>query len=482
MDDFIFEEVSAGGKKICLSLGILTTAKVYESERLAVYDSEAFGRCFYLDGALQLCERYHKYYHEYLVHGAMAIKPNAKKVLVIGGGDGGCVYELRKYATIDKIDWCEISQEVVDVARSHLPFLKVEESLADPRVRLTIKDGTEFIKPLSIKEYDAIIVDCSDPSNDSIPLYKFPFLKEASEKTDLLIIQCGNVFTNEGSVRKMRAMFTALFNDQALQYAPIPSYPGGGVCFYYGWHTPIMGGFAHKKIEKYTLNQDILEASFTMKPKSFMVNNRSLGFDIFIQSWNKELTEAERRYLNYIQTFDSEPTQFDFNMGVCMLGLARFDGEYFSFLRAGSVIAQDKIQPYIQDILNENKITLPDGFKANFVTWGVGLTFSMVKSWEQIKEQYPEIAAIAPDNCYDECLLSLTYYEGKLERTSVGVYTLSSFLSLMPDSIKGHSKIEDTFWDGKNLELVDAVRQAGLNPTMANFKNPNEYSFLIFLD
>ena len=41
-------------------------------------------------------------YHEMISHVPMAVHPNVRKVLVIGGGDGGVVRELIKYKNIEK--------------------------------------------------------------------------------------------------------------------------------------------------------------------------------------------------------------------------------------------------------------------------------------------------------------------------------------------------------------------------------------------
>ncbi len=58
-------------------------------------------------------------YHEMMAHVPMAVHPKVENVLVIGGGDGGCVRELAKYNTIQKIDVVEVDPLLVEVCRKY---------------------------------------------------------------------------------------------------------------------------------------------------------------------------------------------------------------------------------------------------------------------------------------------------------------------------------------------------------------------------
>ncbi len=52
-----------------------------------------------------------------IVHVPMAVHPHVKKVLVIGGGDGGVARELSYYEEIEQIDVVESDRTFVDVCR-----------------------------------------------------------------------------------------------------------------------------------------------------------------------------------------------------------------------------------------------------------------------------------------------------------------------------------------------------------------------------
>ena len=109
-------------------------------QQIDVYDTPAFGRVLVLDGCLMLTEKDEFIYHEMIVHPAMAVKPDIKSVLVIGGGDGGCIRELAKYNSIEKIDLCEIDREVIKVCREFLPQTSLR--MDDIRAELHIADGS----------------------------------------------------------------------------------------------------------------------------------------------------------------------------------------------------------------------------------------------------------------------------------------------------------------------------------------------------
>ena len=67
-----------------------------EFQRIDVFKSYEFGTFLTLDGYMMVTERDEFFYHEMIVHPAMAVNPQVKKVLVIGAGDGGTVREDRK--------------------------------------------------------------------------------------------------------------------------------------------------------------------------------------------------------------------------------------------------------------------------------------------------------------------------------------------------------------------------------------------------
>ena len=123
-------------------------------------------------------------YHDMIVHVPMAVNPNIKKVLVIGGGDGGTVRELTRYTTIESIDLVEIDERVVRLCQEYLP--QTASQLDDVRVSMHFVDGIEFVRNKH-NIYDLIIVDSTDPIGPGEGLFTREFYNN-----------CYNALTSEG--------------------------------------------------------------------------------------------------------------------------------------------------------------------------------------------------------------------------------------------------------------------------------------------
>ncbi|XP_024987362.1 spermidine synthase 1 isoform X1 [Cynara cardunculus var. scolymus] len=126
-----------------------------------VFQSATYGKVLVLDGVIQLTERDECAYQEMITHLPLCSIPNPKKVLVIGGGDGGVLREVARHSSVEHIDICEIDKMVVDVSKEYFPDVAV--GYEDPRVTLHVGDGVAFLKAAPEGSYDAVIVDSSDP-------------------------------------------------------------------------------------------------------------------------------------------------------------------------------------------------------------------------------------------------------------------------------------------------------------------------------
>ena len=108
---------------------------------------------------MMLTEKDEFIYHDMIVHVAMATHPQVKRVLVIGGGDGGTVRELARYDCVEHIDLVEIDPMVVD----HVEFFpQTTCKLEDSRVHIHFEDGLRFVRSKE-DQYDLIIVNYPIP-------------------------------------------------------------------------------------------------------------------------------------------------------------------------------------------------------------------------------------------------------------------------------------------------------------------------------
>lgn len=160
-------------------LGVKVKEVLYQRhtglQDLAIVHTEDFGRALVLDGVLQTTERDEAFYHEMLAHVPLCSHPHPRRVLVIGGGDGGLVREVLRHPTVEEVTMVEIDRGVVEACRDYLPTLS--GALDDDRVKLVFQDGIEYVRQ-SPGGFDVILVDSTDPGGPSLGLFSRAFYQD----------------------------------------------------------------------------------------------------------------------------------------------------------------------------------------------------------------------------------------------------------------------------------------------------------------
>ncbi|MFA6736057.1 MAG: polyamine aminopropyltransferase [Saccharofermentanales bacterium] len=210
-------------------------------QQIDVFDSREFGRFLTLDGLMMLTEKDEFIYHEMIVHVPMAVKQDAKTVLVIGAGDGGTVRELARYPGIERIDMVEIDREVVDVCREFLPG--TASGLDDPRLNIFYEDGLRFVRD-KVDMYDVILVDSTDPFGPGEGLFTREFYgncHKALKADGVLVNQHESPYYDyyADSMRRAHMRIREFFPVCKVYQAHIPTYPSGHWLF----------GFASKVLD-----------------------------------------------------------------------------------------------------------------------------------------------------------------------------------------------------------------------------------------
>jgi spermidine synthase len=210
-----------------------------EFQRIDVLEAKEFGKFFTLDGLMMITEKDEFIYHEMIVHVAMATNLNAKKILVIGAGDGGTIRELAKYDTIEKIDMVEIDKRVVDICKEYFPQTACK--LDDPRVNIFYEDGLKFVRNKE-NEYDLIIVDSTDPFGPGEGLFTKEFYGncfKALKEDGILVNQHESPYYDNDAraMKDAHEKIVGVFPIIKVYQLHIPTYPSGHWLF----------GFASKK-------------------------------------------------------------------------------------------------------------------------------------------------------------------------------------------------------------------------------------------
>lgn len=206
-------------------------------QKIEVMETAKFGRILLLDELVMLTERDEFIYHEMITHVPLLVHPNPKRVLVIGGGDGGTVRECLKHHSVEHIDLVDIDEMVTQVCLKHFP--KLANAVFDERVECHFVDGVQFVKNAGEK-YDIIIIDSTDPIAVGEGLFTRPFYQSCFE-----LLNPDGILTNQsespawlpnlvsGIARKLNSVFPIV----QFYQANIPTYPSGHWLF----------GFASKK-------------------------------------------------------------------------------------------------------------------------------------------------------------------------------------------------------------------------------------------
>ncbi|KAL6889017.1 hypothetical protein ACP4OV_010043 [Aristida adscensionis] len=202
-------------------------------QEVLVFESSTYGKVLVLDGIVQLTDKDECAYQEMITHLPLCSVPSPKKVLVIGGGDGGVLREICRHSSVESIDICEIDQLVIDVCKDFFPQLSV--GFEDPRVRLHVGDAVEFLRNAPEGTYDAIIVDSSDPIGPAQELVEKPFfdtIARALRPGGVLCNQAESMWLHTHLIQDMLSICRETFKG-SVHYAwtSVPTYPSGVIGF-----------------------------------------------------------------------------------------------------------------------------------------------------------------------------------------------------------------------------------------------------------
>ncbi len=202
-------------------------------QHLVIFENPRFGRVMALDGIVQTTERDEFCYHEMLAHVPILAHGAAKRVAIVGGGDGGALEEVLKH-DVERAVMVEIDAAVVEICREYLPSIS-NDAFDDPRHELVIADGIRFMKETD-ETFDVIIIDSTDPVGPSVPLFSQAFYADCRDRLSergILVTQSGVTFMQEHEARDTHARMSPLFADATLYLTQVPTYGAGYMTL--GW-------------------------------------------------------------------------------------------------------------------------------------------------------------------------------------------------------------------------------------------------------
>lgn len=253
------------------------TKKLYSKQsdfqKVEVYETKGFGKMLLNDDLVMVTEADEASYHDMITHVPMFTHPNPKRVLVIGGGDGGTAREVLRHSTVESAVMVEIDGAVIEACKEFIP--QTASELNNPKLELLIEDGVNYMKMAraSGDKFDVIIVDSSEPFGPSTPLFNLDFYKDVYEclSDDGIVVSQGeSPFYDETMQKKLLSLVNELFPISLIYNYSNLTYPGGLWSFTFGSkkHHPIKN-LDTTRIEQSNLdfeyyNSDIHKGAFAL--------------------------------------------------------------------------------------------------------------------------------------------------------------------------------------------------------------------------
>lgn len=224
-----------------------------EHQELIIFRNRDFGTVMALDGIIQTTERDEFVYHEMMTHVPILAHGAARRVLIIGGGDGGILREVLRHPSVEHVTQVEIDQAVIDMCKQYLPNHSAG-AFDDPRANIVIADGVDFVSECQ-DTFDVVISDCTDPIGPGEVLFSSRFyegVKRCLNPGGVFVAQNGVPFMQQDEVVTTRRRLSPYFADQSFYNAAVPTYVGGVMTF----------AWASDNAELRQLDADTLKARF----------------------------------------------------------------------------------------------------------------------------------------------------------------------------------------------------------------------------
>ncbi|MBX9607323.1 MAG: polyamine aminopropyltransferase [Gammaproteobacteria bacterium] len=223
-------------------------------QSITIYSAPVLGRVLVLDGVVQTTEADEFIYHEMLTHVPLMAVPDPKRVMIVGGGDGGTLREVLKHP-VERVDLVEIDVKVIESSREFLPTLNDGGRVFDePRVNVVVEDAFKYMKEHT-GEYDAILVDSTDPVGMAEALFSDEFYRlcrDSLSPTGALSAQDGVVFFQRDEAARTVAALRNLGLHAGAYLAAVPTYYGGNMTL----------GIGARRADALTPQLDVLRQRF----------------------------------------------------------------------------------------------------------------------------------------------------------------------------------------------------------------------------
>lgn len=202
-------------------------------QTVEVVETAGHGKLLLIDGMTMVSERDEFVYHEMIAHVPLFLHSKPRRVLVIGGGDGGTVREVLKHKNIERCLLVEIDGLVVETSKKYIPM--TAGKLSDRRSVVLIEDGVKFVRETP-ERFDVVIVDSTEPFGPAKELFGTAFYKDVKRiltEDGIVVSQAGSPFYEIGTIRNLDRILKKVFPVVDAYLFTNLTYPGGLWAFTY---------------------------------------------------------------------------------------------------------------------------------------------------------------------------------------------------------------------------------------------------------
>lgn len=229
-----YNEYYNGRTGLTVGINRLLFSEQTPYQLIEVYETDTWGNLLTIDGMVMLSEKDEFVYHEMLTHVGLFSHPQPKRVLIIGGGDGGTAREVMRHPSIEKVDMVEIDEAVIRASKQYLPDVGDWDN---PRLNVLIEDGIKYVQSES-DPYDVIIIDGSDPVGPAEGLFEKDFIQacyDGLNEGGVLTAQTESPWEPKyhKSMQKVFKALESIYPVSRMYLAYIPLYPAGMWSFAY---------------------------------------------------------------------------------------------------------------------------------------------------------------------------------------------------------------------------------------------------------
>jgi spermidine synthase len=202
---------------------------------IMIFESFSHGRVMLLDGVTQITEKDEFVYQEMLTHVPLLAHGDAKRVLIIGAGDGGVLKRVLQHRNVEKAVMVEIDGEVIRLCKEFMPDI-AGDAWNDPRAEVIVGDGIDYVRKAAAGSFDVVIVDSTDPIGVGEVLFTDEFYANAARLLSdrgLIVNQCGVPAMQAEELAETSLRRAKVFPDIYAYVAAVPTYVGGFMTL--GW-------------------------------------------------------------------------------------------------------------------------------------------------------------------------------------------------------------------------------------------------------